>query len=76
MIIGTKTDFENLADFILRDYLGNDYDCYKPLDIQAFAENYLKLNISFYRIFFISAIAISREKGQDSDIGICPQDPY
>lgn len=48
MIIGTKTDFENLADFILRDYLGNDYDCYKPLDIQAFAENYLKLEISYF----------------------------
>lgn len=48
MIIGTKTDFENLADFILRDYLGNDYDCYKPLDIQAFAQNYLKLEISYF----------------------------
>ena len=33
MIIGTKAEFEQLADFILRDYLGNTYDGYDPLDI-------------------------------------------
>lgn len=38
MIIGTKAEFEQLADFILRDYLGNTYDGYDPLDIQAFAK--------------------------------------
>ena len=48
MIIGTKTEFESLADFILRDYLGNNYDCFTPLDIQAFAKNYLKLEISYF----------------------------
>lgn len=48
MIIGTKTEFESLADFILRDYLGNNYDCFTPLDIQAFAETYLKLEISYF----------------------------
>ena len=46
MIIGTKAEFEQLADFILRDYLGNTYDGYDPLDIQAFAKDYLKLDIS------------------------------
>ena len=48
MIIGTKAEFEQLADFILRDYLGNTYDSYDPLDIQAFAKDYLKLDISFF----------------------------
>ena len=47
MIIGTKIEFENLADFILRDYLGNKYDSYIPFDVQAFAEDYLKLEISY-----------------------------
>ena len=47
MIIGTKLEFENLADFILRDYLGNQYDCYIPFDVQAFAKEYLKLEISY-----------------------------
>ena len=47
MIIGTKIEFENLADFILRDYLGNRYDCYIPFDVQAFAKEYLKLEISY-----------------------------
>ena len=48
MIIGTKAEFEQLADFILRDYLGNAYDSYDPLDIQAFANDYLKLDISYF----------------------------
>ena len=48
MIIGTKAEFEQLADFILRDYLGNTYDGYDPLDIQAFAKDYLKLDISYF----------------------------
>ena len=48
MIIGTKAEFEQLADFILRDYLGNAYDGYDPLDIQAFAKDYLKLDISYF----------------------------
>lgn len=47
MIIGTKIEFENLADFILRDYLGNKYDSYIPFDVQAFAKDYLKLEISY-----------------------------
>lgn len=48
MIVGTKAEFEQLADFILRDYLGSAYDGYRPLDIEAFATDYLKLNISYY----------------------------
>lgn len=48
MIVGTKAEFEQLADFILRDYLGSAYDGYRPLDIEAFAADYLKLNISYY----------------------------
>lgn len=47
MIIGTKIEFENLADFILRDYLGVKYDSFIPFDVQAFAEDYLKLEISY-----------------------------
>ena len=47
MIIGTKIEFENLADFILRDYLGNQYDSFIPFDVQAFAKEYLKLEISY-----------------------------
>lgn len=47
MIIGTKVEFENLADYILRDYLGSEYESYKPFDINAFAKDYLKLEISY-----------------------------
>ena len=47
MIIGTKIEFENLADYILRDYLGVKYDSFIPFDVQAFAEDYLKLEISY-----------------------------
>ena len=47
MIIGTKIEFENHADFILRDYLGVKYDSFIPFDVQAFAEDYLKLEISY-----------------------------
>ena len=47
MIIGTKLEFENLADYILRDYLGSEYESYKPFDINAFAKDYLKLEISY-----------------------------
>ena len=38
MIIGTKTEFENLADYIPRDYLGSEYDSYSPLNVDAFAK--------------------------------------
>ena len=48
MIVGTKAEFERLADFILRDYLGNAHAGYHPLDIQAFAKDYLKLDISYF----------------------------
>ena len=48
MIIGTRAEFEKLADYILKDYLGNDYKSYLPLDVQDFAKNYLKLEISYY----------------------------
>ena len=48
MIIGTKIEFEHLADCILRDYLGSEYDSYKPFDVQAFAKDYLKLHISYH----------------------------
>lgn len=49
MIIGTKQEFENLADYVLRDYLGSEYESsYSPFDVNAFAEEYLKLEISFF----------------------------
>ena len=48
MIIGTRVEFEHLADCILRDYLGNEYDSYTPFDVQAFAKDYLKLHISYH----------------------------
>lgn len=48
MIVGTKLEFENLADFILRDYLGEKYNGYYPFDVQDFANNYLKLEISYF----------------------------
>lgn len=47
MIIGTKKEFENLADYVLRDYLGNEYESDKPFDVNAFAKDYLKLEISY-----------------------------
>ena len=47
MIIGTKVEFENLADYILRDYLGSEYESYNPFDVNAFANDYLKLEISY-----------------------------
>ena len=47
MIIGTKVEFENLAGYILRDYLGSEYESYKPFDVNAFAKDYLKLEISY-----------------------------
>ena len=47
MIVGTKIEFENLADYILRDYLGSEYESYKPFDVIAFAKDYLKLEISY-----------------------------
>ena len=47
MIVGTKIEFENLADYILRDYLGSEYESYKPFDVIAFAKDYLKLDISY-----------------------------
>lgn len=46
MIIETKKEFKNLADYILRDYLGNEYESYKLLDVKVFANKYLKLEIS------------------------------
>ena len=49
MIIGTKQEFENLADYVLRDYLGSEYESsYSPFDVNAFAKEYLKLEISFF----------------------------
>ena len=49
MIIGTKKEFENLADYVLRDYLGSEYESsYSPFDVNAFAKEYLKLEISFF----------------------------
>ena len=48
MIIGTRAEFEKLADYILKDYLGNDYESYLPLDVQDFAKNYLKLEILYH----------------------------
>ena len=49
MIIGTKQEFENLADYVLRDYLGSEYESsYSPFNVTAFAEEYLKLEISFF----------------------------
>ena len=48
MIIGTKIEFENLADYVLRDYLGSEYESYSPFDVQAFAKDYLKLEISYF----------------------------
>ncbi len=47
MIVGTKLEFENLADYILRDYLGSEYESHKPFDVYAFAKDYLKLEISY-----------------------------
>ena len=44
MIIGTKKEFENLADYVLRDYLGSEYESsYSPFNVTALAEEYLKL---------------------------------
>ena len=48
MIIETKKEFKNLAYYILRDYLGNEYESYKLLDVKVFANKYLKLEISFF----------------------------
>ena len=48
MIIGTKVDFENLADLMLRDYLGSEYESYSPFNVTAFAKEYLKLEISYH----------------------------
>lgn len=42
MIVGTKVEFENLADFVLRDYLGDEYESPNPINIQAFAKDYYK----------------------------------
>lgn len=47
MIKGTKKEFENLADYILHDYFGEDYDTPKPMDIFSFAENYLKMDVGY-----------------------------
>lgn len=49
MIVGTKVEFENLADFVLRDYLGDEYESPNPINIQAFAKDYLKLEISYFQ---------------------------
>lgn len=60
MIIGTKAEFEQLADFILRDYLGNTYDGYDPLDIQAFAKDYLvEVIIEFWNNGYYPWISIA-----------------
>ena len=44
MIIGTKVDFENLADLMLRDYLGSEYESYSPFNVTAFAKEYHDFN--------------------------------
>lgn len=47
MIKGTKQEFENLADYILHDYFGQDYDTPKPMDIFDFAISYLKMEVEY-----------------------------
>ena len=47
MIIGTRVEFENLADCILRDYLGDEYESHHPFNVTVFAQEYLKLEISY-----------------------------
>lgn len=67
MIVGTKAEFERLADFILHDYLGNAYDGYDPLDIQAFAKDYLKLDISYFAFDPDTGIEGMRTGNYDDD---------
>lgn len=57
MIVGTKLEFESLAEYILRDYLGNEYESPMPIDIQAFATDYLKLEIAYCKFDENSNIA-------------------
>ena len=41
--------FYSIADYVLRDYLGSEYESsYSPFDVNAFAKEYLKLEISFF----------------------------
>ncbi len=56
-IIGTKKEFEALADYVLRDFLGNEYGVnFHPIDIMSFATEYLKMKVS-YRTFNNKQIA-------------------
>jgi len=56
-IIGTKKEFEALADYVLRDFLGNEYGVsVHPIDIMRFATEYLKMKVS-YRAFDNKQIA-------------------
>lgn len=47
MIIGNRAEFEALADYILRDYLHENYEKPIPMDIADFATNYLNMKIVF-----------------------------
>lgn len=48
MIVGRREEFEALADYVLRDYLGDSYDICMPFPIASFAKNYLKLQVAYY----------------------------
>lgn len=49
MIVGTKQEFEGLAQFVLDDYLASrsQKEMFKAIDIQDFATNYLRMDISY-----------------------------
>lgn len=49
MVVGTKEDFERLAQFILDDYLSarTTREMYNPIDIKDFAINYLHMNVRY-----------------------------
>lgn len=46
-IKGTKKEFERLADYVLRDYLGERYETPCPLNVQSFARDYLKMTVHY-----------------------------
>ncbi len=49
MIIGTRAEFEALADYILRDYLGENYDRPVPVRIEDFAVRYLRMKLVYVK---------------------------
>ncbi len=55
-LVGTKKEFEALADYILTDYLGTHDKIPRPINIIEFAEQYLKMELS-YKIFKDQSIA-------------------